>query len=436
MAGYPTLMTRGNPTVELKQVLRPEPGRVVIRPFMPSDDPTMESGSRLGRVVGRILDLDAPTVRAEVQRVTARLEARHDDVRRVLMRRYHQLGETVIGAAHVSEAQALLIGAVLSDEYSFEAAALFNPSIVQHPDQRGVPAGAIRFVMSLRGVGEGHVSSITFRTGLFTGDGQVQLDPPSAKVISPRVESIPGGAADDPGARLSCGKTRDLSAIAIFPVTAYQRHGIEDLRLVRFEGDDGVSYIGTYTAFSGETIRQELLRTTDFATFELSALRGEVARTKGMALFPRRIGGHYAALGRQDHESIWLLRSNDLYHWTDGTKVISPKWPWEVVQIGNCSPPIEIDEGWLLIIHGVGPVRNYCLGACLLDKDDPSRLIARSTTPLVTPGSEARDGYVPNVVYTCGALLHGRSLLLPYSLADSFTAFATLPVDALLHTMT
>jgi predicted GH43/DUF377 family glycosyl hydrolase len=431
-------MTDADLLVKLNQALRPEPGRVVIRPFIPSDDPTaptLETRPRLGRVVRRILDLDAATAQAELQRVTTRLTARHDDVEHVLMRRYHQLGEAAVGAEQVSAAQALLIGAVLSDEYSFEAAALFNPSIVPHPDQNDMPDGTIRFVMSLRGVGEGHVSSITFRTGAFNQAGQLQIDPPSAKVISPRVENIPGGAAEDPGVRLSYGDTHDLSAIAIFPVTAHQRHGIEDLRLVRFEDDEGVIYLGTYTAFSGETIRQELFRTTDFATFELSALRGEVARTKGMALFPRRIGGHYAALGRQDHESIWMLRSNDLYRWADGIKVISPKWPWEVVQVGNCSPPIEIDEGWLVIMHGVGPVRNYCLGACLLDKDDPSRLIARSTTPLIAPGTETRDGYVPNVVYTCGALLHGRTLLLPYSLADSFTAFATVSVDALLRTM-
>lgn len=423
---------------KLPDTLRPEPGRVVIRPFIPSDDPTAarpEDRPRVGRVVERILDFTETQVRAEVRRVLGSLAARHDHVRQVLMRRYHEMGEAATASRAVSPLQALLIGAVLSDEYSFEAAALFNPSIVPHPDQGGVEKGALRFVMSLRGVGEGHVSSITFRTGLFTKERQIRLDRPAAKLISPRIDLTPGGAPDDPGIRLSCGEASDLSSIVIFPVTERQRHGLEDLRLVPFEDEGTLSYLGTYTAFSGQAIRQELLRTTDFSTFEMSPLRGEVADTKGMALFPRRVAGHYMALGRQDHESIWLLKSNDLYHWTDGQKVISPRFPWEVVQVGNCSPPLELEEGWLVITHGVGPVRNYCLGACLLDKRDPGKLLARSVEPLVTPGQEARDGYVPNVVYTCGALLNGRSLLLPYSLADTLVGFATLSVDALLATM-
>jgi len=431
-------MAETDPLQKLPEILRPEPGRVVIRPFTPSDDPMAslpEDRPRLGRVVNRVLEFGEAQVRSELRRVLRSLGARHDHVRQVLMRRYHEAGEAVVGARTVTPLQALLIGAVISDEYSFESAALFNPSIVPHPDQSGVEAGALRFVMSLRGVGEGHVSSITFRTGLFLADGRIRLDPPATKLISPRIDTIPGGAVDDPGVRLSCGDAADLSSIVIFPVTERQRHGIEDLRLVPFEDEGTTTYLGTYTAFSGEAIRQELLRTRDFSSFELSPLRGEVASTKGMALFPRRLAGHYAALGRQDHESIWLLRSNDLYHWADGRKVVSPRFPWEVVQVGNCSPPLELDEGWLVIIHGVGPVRNYCLGACLLDKRDPGKLLARSTHPLVTPGNEARDGYVPNVVYTCGALLNGRSLLLPYSLADTLTGFATLSIDRLLKTM-
>jgi len=435
---YHPLMTQPIQARRLSALLKPEPGRVVIRPFIPSDDPTAttpEGRSRLGRVVERILELDEVALRSEVRRVIASLSTRNDDVPRILMRRYHEMGEAAVEPRLASEDQALLIGAALSDEYSFEAAALFNPSIVPHPDQRGVADGGLRFVMSLRAVGEGHVSSIIFRTGIFTREAELRIDPPRAKAISPRIERIPGGAAEDPGVRLSFGETHELSAIVIFPVTEYQRHGIEDLRLVRFEDEDSVSYLGTYTAFSGEMIRQELFRTTDFANFELSPMRGQVAQTKGMALFPRRVGGHYAALGRQDHESIWLLRSNDLYHWTDGRKIISPRFPWEVVQIGNCSPPMEIDEGWLVITHGVGPVRNYCLGACLLDKQDPGKLLARTAQPIITPGCEARDGYVPNVVYTCGGLVHGRSLLLPYSLADTFTVFATFSLDSLLGSM-
>ena len=208
------------------------------------------------------------------------------------------------------------------------------------------------------------------------------------------------------------------------------------MRLVRFTDDDGnITYFGTLTAFSGSAIRQEILRTTDFKTFELTALRGDAATGKGMALFPRRIGGRYAMLGRQDHENISLLTSSDLYEWQAGAVIVTPSLPWEYVQIGNCGSPIEIDEGWLVITHGVGPVRNYCIGACLLDLNDPSKLLARTTEPLIRPSPEERYGYVPNIAYTCGAMVHGRTLILPYALADSFSTFATMPIDRLLASM-
>ena len=206
--------------------------------------------------------------------------------------------------------------------------------------------------------------------------------------------------------------------------------------MVRFVDDDGhPMYLGTYTAFSGEDIREELLRTTDFATFELTALRGPAAVNKGMALFPRKIDGQYAMLGRLDHENIWLLKSSDLYHWDAGTKILSPRRVWEFIQLGNCGCPIEIDEGWLVLIHGVGPVRNYCIGACLLDKANPAIVLGRLAAPLLRPSEVERDGYVPNVIYSCGAVVSGRTLILPYAVADSFTTFATISIDALLAAM-
>jgi predicted GH43/DUF377 family glycosyl hydrolase len=342
----------------------------------------------------------------------------------------------VIDHRNVTHKQALLIGAYFSEEYAFEAAALFNPSIVLHPDQTGVAPGAVRFILSLRGVGEGHVSSVTFRTGICRADGAITIDPPSLSAHSPRIEYIPGGNVDDPGVRLICEGEHELSQIVIFPVTPSQRHGIEDVRLVRFTDDDGnISYFGTYTAFSGHTIRQELLHTTDFKTFELTALRGAATANKGMALFPRRIAGRYMMLGRQDHENIWLLSSDDLYDWDGGTKIIAPRWPWEFVQIGNGGSPIEIDEGWLVVTHGVGAVRNYCIGACLLDRDDPSKLLAQTRLPLIRPTPEERYGYVPNIAYTCGAIVHNRTLILPFAVADSVTTFATVPLDLLLAGM-
>ena len=417
-------------------ILRPDPARVVIRPFVPADDPAPRDRPRAQRIADRVRGLNEEELTGELERVTAGLSERHRDVEAVLLRRYHDVNGLLIDTCTFDRDQSLLIGAYFSEEHAFEGAALLNPSIVIHPVQSGVANGDVRFVLSLRGVGEGHVSSVTFRTGICGADGSINLDAPGLKAVAPRIEMIPGGAADDPGVRLLCDDAHDLSQTVLFPVTQRQRHGIEDLRLVRFTDDDGnVTYFGTYTAFSGLAIRQEILRTTDFTTFELTALRGDAATGKGMALFPRRIGGRYAMLGRQDHENISLLTSSDLYQWQGGEVIVAPSLPWEYVQIGNCGSPIEIDEGWLVITHGVGPVRNYCIGACLLDRNDPSKLLARTTQPLIRPSPEERYGYVPNIAYTCGAMVHGRTLILPYALADSFTTFATVPLDRLLAAM-
>lgn len=229
----------------------------------------------------------------------------------------------------------------------------------------------------------------------------------------------------------------DLSRLVLFPVSYRHRHGLEDLRLTRFVEDDGaVTYLGTYTGVGSETIRQELLRTTDFQTFDLSPLQGRFTATKGMALFPSRVGGYFAMLGRQDHENIWLLTSNDLYRWDTGHAIVRPRWPWEFVQIGNCGPPIELPEGWLVVTHGVGPIRSYALGACLLDRDNPSKLLGRTREPIVVATDETRDGYVPNAIYSCGALVHGDWLILPHGVADRYTTVTTLSVRDLLGRMT
>jgi len=424
----------------LPVLLKPDPARVVIRPFMPAEgEPEFANAActRAQRIASRVLALSEADTTDELHGIRDSLSQHHRDVDSVLLRRYHDINGLSIAAASVSSDQAHLIGAYFSEEYAFEAAALFNPSIVPAPDQAGVPSGGLRFVLSLRGVGEGHVSSITFRTGLCLADGSVQVDAPSAQAVSPRIKMIPGGAPDDPGVRLFCDESRDLSETVIFPITDHQRHGIEDLRLVRFVDDDGnVTFLGTYTAFSGSAIREELLRTTDFKTIDLSALHGASTRNKDMALFPRKIDGRYTMLGRQDHENIWLLTSTDLYDWEGGAKILTPRWPWEFVQMGNCGSPMEIDEGWLVITHGVGAVRNYCIGACLLNRDDPSKVLSRVTAPLIRPSEAERYGYVPNVVYSCGALLHGRTLLLPYAIADNATSFATVQLDRLLAAMT
>lgn len=423
----------------LELVLRPDPSRVALRPFTPAEDSggdTRPTRPRVQRVVDRVLSLTPEGLGQELDRIVDGLAERHGDLERMLLRRFHDLAEQAVLGRETSQEHKLVIGGYFLEEYSFEAAALFNPSVVPHPDQSGLPAGSVRLIFSLRGVGEGHLSSISFRTGVFTAAGELRLDEPVRWPVSPMIESIPGGAPDDPGARLYFGEHQDLSQLVIFPVTYRQRGGLEDLRLVRFTEEDGHAvYLGTYTAFSGESVRQELLRTRDFASFELSALHGPLSATKGMALFPRRIDGHFAMLGRHDHENIWLLFSNDIYSWERGEVILQPRWPWEFVQLGNCGSPLEIEEGWLVLTHGVGSVRTYCLGACLLDKRDPSKVIARSTQPLLRPGPAARGGYVPNVAYSCGALVLGRTLLLPYGVADTYTAFATVSVDALVECM-
>lgn len=421
-------------------VLRADPARVVLRPFTPADEPGPVP-SRAQCLADRVMALGTPELDAELAGVIASLSDRHLAIEEVLLRRFREVDGTMIAARPMTRAQQLLIGAFFSEEYSFEAAALFNPSIVAHPDQRQVSPGALRFALSLRGVGEGHISSITFRTGMILPDATITLDPVSNRAISPVIETLdmktlPDGTKEDAGLRLSCEQARDLSEIVIFPITLAQSHGIEDLRLVRFVEDDGSAmYLGTYTAVSNTEIREELLHTTDFSTFELCPLRGAAAVNKGMALFPRRIDGRYAMLARLDHENLWLLWSDDVKHWDGGTKLLSPRWVWEFVQMGNCGSPIEIDEGWLVLLHGVGPVRNYCIGACLLDKADPSVVLRRLAAPLLRPSALERDGYVPNVIYSCGALVNGRTLILPYAVADSFTTFATLSLDSLLAAM-
>lgn len=420
-------------------MLRPDPARVVIKPYVPAEAPpgyVTKDSPRAQRVADRVFGMDEASLEHELGRVFENLDRRHCDAQHILLRRFHEVNGLVIDHRKATQKQALLIGAYFSEEYAFEAAALFNPSIVVHPDQTSVAPGAVRFILSLRSVGEGHVSSVTFRTGSWGADGAITVDPPSHRAVSPRIEYIPGGNPDDPGVRLICADSRELSEIVLFPVTPSQRHGIEDVRLVRFTDDDGnVTYFGTYTAFSGQNIRQELLRTSDFKTFELAALSGAATANKGMALFPRRIAGRYMMLGRQDHENIWLLSSDNLYDWQGGTRIISPCWPWEFVQIGNGGSPIEIDEGWLVLTHGVGAVRNYCIGACLLDRDDPAKLLARTRHPLIRPTPEERYGYVPNIAYTCGAIVHDRTLILPFAVADSVTTFATVPLDRLLAGM-
>jgi predicted GH43/DUF377 family glycosyl hydrolase len=395
----------------------------------------------------------------------------------------------------VSENRRLLIGAYFTQEYSLESAALFNPSMVWHPDQSGVPKGSKRFVLSLRATGEGHVSSITFRSGLVDAQGNIHLDKATRYVTTP--EMIPSAQYDkalfqrkllelgigngflehvmalvddtftldqlqsavaavrrqfrhkmlefDTSAKgiLALAKSnyefafspeQHLSERAIFPYSPTETNGIEDARFVRFEDDDGhYRYYATYSAFDGKVVLPQLLETDDFVRFRVSTLNGPEVRNKGFALFPRRINGLYAMISRQDGENIYLMYSDMLHFWYTKQLLMKPTFPWEFVQLGNCGSPIETDEGWLVLSHGVGPMRKYSMGAFLLDLEDPSKVIGRLHEPLLAPNENEREGYVPNVVYSCGGLVHNGTLIIPYAMSDYASTFATVPLKDVLQ---
>ncbi len=416
--------------------LMPDPSRTVIRPFSFAYPAAFDDGrpSRVHAVIDRVRALD-PAMRTRMRALLAApMRERHRNADRVFLRRFAEIRDE-IGAGDFDDDEQWLIGAYFSQEYAFESAALFNPSMVRLPDDaldgRPTEPGAVRFLLSLRGIGEGHISSVTFRTGEWGPGDRLVLDPPSANGVPPQIERT---EAD--WVRLLCEDSQDVSETVIFPILPSQHQGIEDLRMVTFtDHDDVQSIIGTYTAFDGKTARQEMLRGIDIRTFEMRPLAGSMTGYKGMALFPRRIDGQFVMLGRQDSENIWLLRSDDLYTWDSGTPIMAPKYPWEFVQLGNCGSPIEIDEGWLVFTHGVGMVRGYCIGACLLDKADPSKVLARTPSPLLFPSAEQRGGYVPNVTYSCGGLLQDRRVLLPYAIGDEYSAFAVAEVDDILAAM-
>jgi predicted GH43/DUF377 family glycosyl hydrolase len=408
--------------------LEPDPSRTLIRPFTP-DDPAGHAPAvpRTRRIVDRIAALDD----GEVARLSAMLRGplseRAVDGEALLLKRFEGL-HAHHDLPHFDRARSIVAGAYFSQEYAFESAALFNPSVVLHDDQAGLPAGAVRLLLSLRGIGEGHVSSVTFRVLTWTPGSDPVPEPASSRAVTPSIDYREGETV-----RFTWPEGTDPSQAVLFPATPSQRQGLEDLRMVRFREDDGSERLfATYTAFSGTDSRPEMLEAEGPSAFTLRPLTGRCALNKGMALFPRRIGGAFAMLGRIDNENLYLMRSDDPYRWDEAALLLAPRESWEFVQIGNCGSPIEIDEGWLVLTHGVGLVRSYAMGAVLLDRDDPARVLARTRAPILMPEPEERGGYVPNVVYSCGALVHDRTLLLPYAVADRYATFASAPLDRVL----
>jgi predicted GH43/DUF377 family glycosyl hydrolase len=417
--------------------LRPDPARVIVRPFKPATEPrdlNPTDKTRANHIVDRVLALDSGVAANQLAEVLENFQGRHRNLLATFEARADVMEQALSAHGTFSTVQRQLIGAYFLHEYSFEASALFNPSIVPHPDQSDAPKGGLRFVLSLRATGEGHVSSLTFRVGTIAADGSLTVDPTARLASSPRISRRVTGPEGD-CIELTFNPEEELSERVIFPVTESQSNGIEDARFVEFRDGDRKTYYATYTAYSGRAIRSELIETSDFTSFRLAPLKGAAAGNKGMALFPRKIGGKYAMIARQDNENLYLIYSDDLYTWDGGQAILKPEFPWEFVQIGNCGSPIELDEGWLLLTHGVGPVRKYSIGAALLDKSDPSKVLARSREPLLRPEPSEREGYVPNVVYTCGAMRHNDQIILPYAVSDTFSNFATIKISALMQAM-
>ncbi|GAC1608334.1 MAG: glycoside hydrolase family 130 protein [Mycobacteriales bacterium] len=476
--------------------LERDPSRMLARLFVPGQELLTNTESRATGVLGRLLALPEDIVATTLQRVRDRYGNRHRDLADVLARNYRHISHRVPDVGPLSDDRRALIGAAFTQEFAIEGAALFNPSAVSHPDQSGVPSGAVRFLLTLRAVGEGHISSIEFRTGVAGPGPQLELDPQSRCVETGDVrpasynrelfgELLTEQGADEEShryllSRLSAGfdsaeLERALIALTgqqvtrlgashtaelarqlavdtydvvfptvtplgqrvLWPHAPTESQGMEDVRLARFVDDDStVTYRGTYTAYDGTRVVPKLLETTDFGTFRVTPLSGPAAKDKGLALFPRRVAGRHLALTRADRESNGIAFSDDGLRWGEATGLHGPTQPWELIQTGNCGPPLETPAGWLVLTHGVGPMREYAIGALLLELDDPTRVLGCLTEPLLVPAEDERDGYVPNVVYSCGALIVGDTLLVPYGASDATVRFAFVDLPQLLTLLT
>ncbi len=472
--------------------LDPDRTHVLARPFR------LMSDQRSIKISARVMALPEDEVHTLLEGVRAEFSGRQVNIDGFLRRRFDDVSPYLLDGQKLSEERKLLLGGYFTHEYSLEAAALFNPSMVPHPDQSDVPAGSLRFILSLRATAEGHVSSIVFRRGTLSAGAGVTMDLPSRYSIEPTqvpnltfekplferklqelhlmgdfnrevlnglpdgftmeelrssivraVKQLPESAREttkivatetlmlaSSNYEVQFTPESSLSERVLFPVTPSQSNGIEDARFVLFHNEDGTrTYYATYTAYDGKMILPQFLETSDFLRFKFITLNGPAVENKGMALFPRKIQGRYAMLGRQDAENIYVMFSDHLHFWHNMQLILEPRFPWEFVQLGNCGSPIETDAGWLVISHGVGPMRKYCIGAFLLDRDDPAKVIGRLPEPLIKPSINERDGYVPNVVYSCGSLVHGGQLVIPYGISDYATTFATVPLDQVLAAM-
>jgi predicted GH43/DUF377 family glycosyl hydrolase len=367
---------------------------------------------------------------------------RHKRLDEALLLNYQNSLAYITSTTPVSENRKKLIGAYFSKEYSIQSAALFNPSIVPHPDQSNIAVGSLRVIISLRATGEGHISSVVFREGLIGYDGSVVMEPDSPFATLSKSRTLLYAQRTDlpievveSNYDITFSPDDLLSERIIFPSGPTEGNGIEDARFVRFLDKDLVTYYGTYTAYDGYRIYSQLIETDDFLHFKVRTMNGSMVKDKGMALFPRKINGQFVMISRLDGENLYIMRSEDIYTWNSAELLRTPEMPWEFVQIGNCGSPIETDEGWLLITHAVGAFRRYVISAILLDRENPGKVIAYLPHPLIEPNNFEREGYVPNAVYSCGALVHNGTLILPYAKSDSISGIATIALQSLLSAM-
>ena len=473
-----------------KKILR-DNSRVIIRLYIP------DGVHRIHKIIKRILNLPETTAETLLSQIMLDFSERHRDIRHLFELNLNKVKEYIPSETVLSETKRALIGAYFTMEYSIESAALFNPSIVSHPDQSNLEKGSLRFIMSLRATGEGHISSIEFRSGVLDQYNTILFDPVSDYVETPDLlldqvydrhlfqlklnemaacneitahilnqlpedftynelkEKIEGSRAinllsearqnetfevmywlANSNYEMSFRPDHRISERVIFPVSENESRGIEDARFVQFIDDNGeVTYYATYTAYNGFNILPQLIETKDFIKFNILTLNGKAVQNKGMALFPRKIDGKYVMLSRQDGENNHIMFSDNIHFWQESKIIQEPTRPWEFTQIGNCGSPLETDDGWIVLTHGVGPMRQYCIGAMLLDLENPARIIARLEEPLLAPREEEREGYVPNVVYTCGAIIHNNELVIPYAMSDITSGIATVGVKELVSCM-
>ncbi|MEX0670103.1 MAG: glycoside hydrolase family 130 protein [Pirellulales bacterium] len=472
-------------------LLRPNNARVLYRPFEPTNP------QRATRIISRVMELGDHEVDALLGAVLSEFHGRHQRLVNFFQERFESVQHHLLTDKPLTESRRLLIGSYFTQEYALESAALFNPSLVWYPNQEGCPLGTARFIISLRATGEGHVSSVGFRSGTVDAAGTITLAAPTGFVTAPRVVAsatydkplflrklselgVGNGFVDavftalddrftlrdlegslaatsrqqrsrrrewEPTAaailalakanyEIECDPDSDISERIIFPYSPAETNGIEDARFVRFIEDDGsIHYYATYTAFDGSVVLPQFVETEDFVRFRVSTLNGSEITNKGLALFPRRINGSYVMLSRQDGENMYVMESDMLHFWHSRRLVLRPTFPWEYVQVGNCGSPIETEAGWLVLTHGVGAMRKYAIGAVLLDLDDPARVIGRLAEPLLLANENERVGYVPNVVYSCGSAVHAGLLVIPYSMSDYATSFATVPLADVLSAL-